>query len=145
AEGVEYVGPLPQAALAKAVAAADVHAYPCTFPETACIAAMEAMAAGAMIVTTRLGALEETTAGHAFLLGPAEDGRPLADRYAAFLSRRLLDATEGPAPVAGRLAAQRAHALEHYRWDKRAAEWEDWLAGFAAGGKRARAAAPAGA
>src|SRR5581483_3166990 len=56
----DYVGPLPHADLAAAMAEADIWAYPCTFAETSCISAMEAMAAGALIITTSLGALPET-------------------------------------------------------------------------------------
>ena len=126
-DGVEYLGPLPQKSLAAALATADVHAYPCTFPETACIAAMEAMAAGSMIVSTRLGALEETTAGFAFLMEAASDKSLLAGKYSAFLIQRLKEAAEQSSPLASRLKLQRQFARENYSWEKRAEEWERWL------------------
>jgi protein O-GlcNAc transferase len=129
-DGVEYVGPLPQQSLAAALATADVHAYPCTFPETACIAAMEAMAAGSMIVSTRLGALEETTAGFAFLMEAISDKSLLAGKYSAFLTQRLTEAAERSSSLASRLDQQRQFARENYNWEKRAEEWERWLSGF---------------
>ena len=50
--GVEYVGPLPQGQLAEAFSDTDIWSYPSTFAETSCMAGMEAMAAGMMVITT---------------------------------------------------------------------------------------------
>ena len=58
--GVTYRGAVSQRALREAAQQARVLAYPCCFPETSCIVAMEAMAAGAVVVGTELGALPET-------------------------------------------------------------------------------------
>jgi glycosyltransferase involved in cell wall biosynthesis len=61
-DGVRYIGSVPQAALMTSLAAADVWAYPCSFEETSCLSAMEALAAGCCAVTTATGALAETVA-----------------------------------------------------------------------------------
>ncbi len=57
---VHYHGSVGQAQLREIAQQCRVLAYPCTFPETSCIVAMEAMAAGCAVVSTTLGALPET-------------------------------------------------------------------------------------
>src|SRR5262249_29880168 len=83
--GVEYVGSLPQTALADALAEADILAYPNTFAETSCISVMEAMAAGCLVATTRLGALPETTAGFGILMDEVGDRVSMARAFAQAL------------------------------------------------------------
>jgi glycosyltransferase involved in cell wall biosynthesis len=58
--GVTYHGSVGQAALRDAMTQCRVLAYPCSFYETSCITAMEAMAAGCGVAATAIGALPET-------------------------------------------------------------------------------------
>ncbi|MFQ5751126.1 MAG: glycosyltransferase family 4 protein, partial [bacterium] len=58
--GVLLHGSVGQKELAKELIKCKVFAYPNIYPETGCIAAMEALAAGCAVVTSRLGALPET-------------------------------------------------------------------------------------
>lgn len=146
-EGVEYVGSRPQPELAGILRGVTALAYPNTFPETACIAAMEAMAAGCLVVTTALGALPETTAGYGFLATPATDRRQFAGRFADFTVRVLRLAAEHPEEIERRLAEQVGHVNRTTTWRVRAREWGAWLAADAAHawGRRAgvdEAAAP---
>ncbi len=59
-DGVTYHGSVGQARLRQISQQCRVLAYPCIFPETSCIVAMEAMASGAVVVASTLGALPET-------------------------------------------------------------------------------------
>ncbi len=70
--GVEYLGHVDRSRLIAEQCRARVLAYPCLFEEGFCIAAAEAMAAGAVPVTTNAFALT-TTVGDAGIL---IDGRP---------------------------------------------------------------------
>ena len=85
--GVVYRGAVGQRALREAAQQARVLAYPCCFPETSCIVAMEAMAAGAVVVGTELGALPETAWKNP--MQPLSDG--WLDRWALDVARVLRD------------------------------------------------------
>lgn len=58
--GIHYHGSVSQSDLRNVAQKCRVLAYPCVFPETSCITAMEAMAAGCIVVSTAIGALPET-------------------------------------------------------------------------------------
>ncbi len=113
--------PMGQAALARVLADHDFWAYPCTFPETSCISALEAVAAGLYPVTTALGALPETLEGWGSFVAP--DGEALVERWceAALAQARLRDADRS-----GWLAAawaRRERVVRDWNWDRRAREW----------------------
>ena len=126
-EGVEYFGPLSQPALADALAETAALTYPSTFPETSCIAAMEAMAGGAMVLTTHLGALPETLAGFGRTTAPREDSSEFAREFAAMVVAELVDIRRNPGDAAVRRMEQIAFARCNYEWSARALEWQDWL------------------
>jgi glycosyltransferase involved in cell wall biosynthesis len=125
--GSEYVGSLPQTALAEALAEADILAYPNTFAETSCISVMEAMAAGCLVVTSKLGALPETTAGFAILMDPLPDMVGMAREFAKTLVGAIRTAREKPDQFADGLQRQQHHARTAYSWAARAQEWEQAL------------------
>lgn len=119
--GVILRGAVGQEELAAALAEMDVLAYPNYFPETFCVIALEAAAAGCEIVTTDLGALRETLLqalgpSHAaavdllpfalersfatpndymsHLVSADEMGEPYAESFVAAVARRLRRAGE---------------------------------------------------
>lgn len=121
-DGVDYVGSVPQPELAQELRRTAILAYPSTFAETSCIAVMEAMAAGCRIVTTDLGALDETTDG----LGTLVPGGP--DMPGAFADAcvQAIDRAAGPDNEA-ELRAQVDHVNRTAVWAVRAGQWVEWL------------------
>ena len=126
-DGAEYVGSVGQSVLAEEFQGADIMAYPNTFPELACIAVMEAMASDCLVVTSELGALGETLAGHGFLIEPKGGALDFATNYAKLVIDVVTAARKDPDAFAERLAKQKAFANKTYTWEARAREWEQWL------------------
>jgi glycosyltransferase involved in cell wall biosynthesis len=136
-DGVEYLGSLPQPALANELRSVALLAYPNTFPETSCIAVLEAMAAGCWIVTSDLAALPETTAGFARLIPVV--GSTCADyerRFIEAVAQVLVpgsrsEAAEGEA----HLRRQVQYVHESCTWPLRARQWTQWLESMTSQGR----------
>jgi glycosyltransferase involved in cell wall biosynthesis len=126
-EGVDYVGPIAQTMLAGEISKDAALAYPCTFMETSCIAALEAMAAGLTVLATRIAALPETTAGFARLVEYRHDRAQLSEDFAAMAVKVLKTERLDPEGASARRDAQIAYVRENHTWQKRALEWESWL------------------
>jgi len=126
-DDVDYIGPLPQPALAGELSRAAALAYPSTFMETSCISALEAMAAGLLVLTTRTAALPETTAGFAQMVEYRHDHTRLAQDFADMTMQALEDLRSDPGTAMARRAEQIAYVREHHTWPKLALEWEAWL------------------
>ena len=127
-DGVEYVGSLAQPELAAELAQAAVLAYPNTYPETSCIAVLEALAAGCTVVTSARAALPETSAGFALLVPIDGDRDTYRDRFVAETVRALTERT-GPdqAALVEHLGRQLAHVRQHHTWPVLADECVGWL------------------
>jgi glycosyltransferase involved in cell wall biosynthesis len=126
-EGVEYIGSLPQAELARQLRDVTILAYPNIFAETSCIAALEAMAAGCRVVTSRLGALPETTAGFAELVDVGTDWEDYVGRFAETVVREHQRMQERPEEAGTQLRRQVDFINECSTWGRHAMEWETWL------------------
>lgn len=118
-KGIDYVGSISQTKLAKELIKSSVLAYPNTFPETSCIAVMEAMASGCLIVTSNLGALPETTAGFGKLIDVDGDWQ----KYGNLFIREILNFLYNPSDM----SKQVEYVNKNYVWKVRAKEWEKWM------------------
>jgi len=114
---VRHHGRVDQTRLAKAFLAARVWGYPTDFPETSCITAMEAQAAGCVPVCTALAALPETVK-HGILIAPEN---PLGVRVFVDACVKLLLDDQVHATYA---EPGRRHALQNLSWRALAADWE---------------------
>lgn len=77
APGIVFRGSIGQRELAEQLERSKVLAYPNTFPETSCIAQLEAQAAGNVVVTSDIGALPETVGPYGVII----PGFPGLDNY----------------------------------------------------------------
>ncbi len=121
--GVIMHGSVGQKALAEELTKCKILAYPNIYPETGCISAMEALAAGSAVVSSELAALPETIGPGGILI----PGIPGTDEYNhAFVKncvRLLTDQT-----LWRKLAmAGREWILNNYTWDKVALEWSEQI------------------
>ena len=126
-DGVEYLGGLGQMELAGAMREATCLAYLNRFAETSCIAVLEALAAGCLVVSSQLGALPESGAGFACLIPVPEDPQEHAWRYAEAAVAALSELREDSSGAGRRLRAQVDHANARTTWEVRAQGWIDWF------------------
>lgn len=100
----------------KALQSANIFAYPSTFEETSCLAAIEAGAAGCEIIVTPLGALPET-----------------CDKYATFAEldnyqTALQNAINTYDPTRGKDISE--YYNDKYSWDNRISQWSELFNNF---------------
>ncbi len=122
-EGINYFGSLPQAKLAACLRTNTIFSYPNTFPETSCIAIMEALAAGLYIITTDLGALAETTLGFGKLIAPENIATRGSDSYQNVLQQICAQQISDPAEFLKKQYSQVLIMNKLHTWSNRAKEW----------------------
>ena len=121
-EGIEYIGSVPQPELSRQLKLVTSLVYPNHYPETSCIAVMEAMASGCYVITSNLGALSETTSGFASLISWENP-----EIYqASFINETVRILNEFPYREA-HLQQQVDYINNCCTWPVRAQEWIKWL------------------
>jgi glycosyltransferase involved in cell wall biosynthesis len=119
-KNVFYKGYALNQAVRKSLQNSHILAYPSTFPETSCLSAIEAGAAGCKIVTTDFGALPETCGDWATFVPYTEDREELAKNYAEALNLAI----DNYESECYNIQEQSDWFNETYSWDRRAEEWK---------------------
>lgn len=126
---ISYHGAVPNADIRKALTKADIFAYPSLWPETSCIAAIEALAAGCMVVASSYAALPETCANFAMMYPYAETAQVHANRFAGNLINAIetVKAHKGTQGFENRRNFQAQYFNANYAWDYRIQQWTQHL------------------
>lgn len=123
--GVSYRGSIPNALLREELPGFDMLAYPCTFEETSCIAAIDALSAGLRVVCSSIGALPETTEGWGRIYSYEEDRNAHAELFAKILEEEIEKVRSGE--LDAQLSEQSRHFQKRWSWDAREEEWNRLL------------------
>lgn len=126
---INYHGAVPNAEVREALQKADIFAYPSIWPETSCIAAIEALAAGCMVVASSYAALPETCANFAMMYPFAETAQVHANRFAGNLINAIetVKAYKGSPSYENRRTFQSQYFNSFYSWEQRIPQWEHHL------------------
>lgn len=127
-KGITYHGFQPNDVVRKALEKAHIFAYPSIWPETSCIAAIEAMSAGCMVVCPNLAALPETCSNFAQMYFWHEDHQTHANIFAQVLYNSIEHITNPG--IQEKLKFQKMYFDAFYPWDLRIEQWKGLLHGL---------------
>lgn len=123
-----YHGYQPNEVVRDALKRAHIFAYPNIWPETSCIAAIEAMSAKCEIVCPNFEALPETTAGFAVEYPMTEDMNDHLNVFVPHLEHSIKNINSEY--TQSKLEIAKIVTDNHYSWDKRKEEWKSFLSSF---------------
>ena len=123
-----YHGYQPNEKVREALQESHIFAYPSIWPETSCIAAIEAMSAGCQIVCPNYAALPETTANFATMYQWSEDIQFHANVFANMLNAAIQNHYDEH--TQRKLLYQKNYTDNFYNWDLRASQWTGLLQGI---------------
>ena len=122
---ITYHGTQPNEKVREYLEKAHIFAYPSIWPETSCIAVIEAMAAQAGVVCSDLGALPETTMGNALMYHFHEDPNTHANIFAHVLENAIVSVMNHD--LQNRFTHVAKSAMINYNWDSRIVQWTNLL------------------
>ena len=121
-EGIEYIGSIPQPELSAQLKLVTALVYPNHYPETSCIAVMEAMASGCYVITSNLAALPETSAGFGSLISGENP-----EEYKKHFIEEAIKILKEYVNFEHYLKQQVEYVNNFCIWPVRAHEWIEWL------------------
>ena len=113
---INYHGAVSNERIREELKRSHIFAYPCIWPETSCLAAIEAMSSMNTILCPNYAALPETTAGFANMYQWSEDPNEHANIFFSHLDATITEMTK-KGPDAGRLGFQKQYADTIYNWE----------------------------
>ena len=102
-----------------------IFSYPSVWPETSCIAAIEAMASSCEVVTTNLGALYETCSPFGTFVNFDSNFNNLEKKYSEVLSNSINNYWSPENQKKLKLQSEAINLT--YSWDIRSVEWKNFL------------------
>lgn len=123
--GAQHLGRIGHLDVARQFLSAGIWAYPTAFPETSCISAMKAQAAGAVPVVIPSGAVDETVAFGVRTATGADDypKRELPPRVYKEWEELLISSLKDPAKLEQLRSPMAADARQKFAWEAIAREW----------------------
>lgn len=129
---VSYLSKVDRKILVQHQLGSEVMAYPCTYEECFCIAAMECIAAGAIPVTTAIGAMPTTVGDSGHLIGIYPDDPSYDKEFVDEIVKLLTD--KDYASIIRKRGRERA--LKLYSWDHVYTYWADLIKDSLRGGEK---------
>jgi UDP-glucose:(glucosyl)LPS alpha-1,2-glucosyltransferase len=123
--GINYHGAVSNDEIREALKISHIFAFPSIWPETSCIAAIEAMSAGVGIVCPNFAALPETTASLANIYQWNEDMSTHASYFASVLD--VIIENYWHESLQSRFMYAKNYADNMYNWESRKEEWVNFL------------------
>ena len=125
--GINNHGTVDNAEIRTALQKADVFAYPNIWPETSCICAIEALAAGCLMIHPNYAALPETAAEWGISYQWNQKPNDHANLFASILNSLVESIADDKADVENMQLNQSNYYNNFYSWDRRAEQWADLL------------------
>ena len=127
---ITYHGFQPHDKIVEALCKAHLFAFPSIWPETSCIALLEAMSARCITVTPNLAALPETAASFATMYQWTENPQDHANRFATIMNGVIDGLKRDYNAWQPQLGVQKNYFDNFYSWKNRAEEWKIFLNGI---------------
>ena len=125
-EKITYHGSVSNEEIREALVRSHIFAYPSIWPETSCLAAIEAFSAKNIVVCPNYAALPETSAGFAMMYPFTENKNHHAVQFAHTLNNAINSIKENK-NLETYLDFQKQYFDYFYGWEKRKLEWQNLL------------------
>ena len=124
-KNVNYFGFLENKKVIELLGKMHIFTHPSIWPETSCVAAIEAMAAGCEILSSNLGALYETCSPFANFVGFDRNFYNLEKKFTNALQKTIKNYWSDENQ--NKLRLQRETINATYSWDTRSLEWKNFF------------------